>query len=195
MDGNEIKSFFHRILENKQQRLYILSKWVALRCVGKVENTRVFKDFISAILYEPIEFHLLWDRFHLFGDLLPVRYEWLSNVDRECIIKMFTFKETVFKSRKEYENNQIDYSCTNFDEKNIVKIHWRRRLVRDFVCLVWNLSNDAIILDLIVALQNILKDRNSDLFISLLNQSLQGRCCVYEVPCWGLAPWEKGENI
>lgn len=149
----------------------------------------VFEQFIHTVLYEPVAFHLYVDRFHVFGHSLPIRYEWLPQAERNFLINMFACRMTLFRSRKEYENNQFDCSEFTFDgEKEMVSHIWRRQIVRDFVWMVAAAKNlNYAVSELIASIQGVLLRKPANVFLSALHDGLQGRVMLSEALAWNNA--------
>lgn len=182
----DVELFLYRILADPSQRRKILIRWHSV--AGKEKTPRLadaFESFIHTILYEPLSFHLFADRLHVFGPSLPIRFEWLSAVDRSFLVNLFACRVNLFKSRKEYENNQFDYSNFTFDgEREMVSIIWRRQIVRDFVWMVAATNVNYMVAELIVSIQGVLLNNPSNIFLSALHQGLQGRVRLSEVLAW-----------
>jgi len=150
----------------------------------------VFERFIEDVLFRPVAFHMLHDRFHVFGDAYSVRYEWLADADRAVVLGLYRERKSVFRVLREYHNDQFEYSRTVYGEDDVVTWVWRRQLVRDFVWMVRaRLPKDAHAhLELLAALQRLIvgkKRSRHALFLSELHAALQGQTCLDEVLCWG----------
>lgn len=186
----DIELFLYRILADPQQRRKILIRWHSV-AYAKEKVTRladIFESFIHTILYEPMEFHLFADRLHVFGPLLPIRFEWLSQADCTFLINLYACRVNLFKSRKEYENNQFDYSNFTFGgEREMVSFIWRRQIVRDFVWMVAAKNVNYMVAELIVSIQGVLLHKPGNMFLNAIHQGLQGRVLLSEVLAWNNA--------
>lgn len=190
MSGSQkslVESFFYRIFGDPLKRREILIHWHSLETLHK-KYTRLadfFEEFIYTILYEPISFHMYADRFQVFGDKLPIRYEWLSQEDQTTLISMFANRKALFVVCKEFENNQFDCNTFTFEgEKQLINHIWRRQIVRDFVWIVATKNISHVVLELIVALQQVLLSKKSDVFVSAIHDAIQGRMRLTDVIAW-----------
>lgn len=188
----EMESFLQGLFVDPFKRRDILFYWHGTR--RKVTHERLshaFAEFISCILYNPMKLHVQFDSMHFFGPLYPVQYEWLTNEQRTLLIKMVKHRRELFLTTKEYQNNQCDYYDMIYPEQDFITMIHRRQLARDFVWLVFHKKRPHLQLEMIAALQSILVKHKSDIFIATLEQALQGRCLITEVPCWDLVEWDK----
>lgn len=188
-----VLDFLEKVFTKETQRRRIMMYWHASKgtntAKGGVRLSDRFEEFINSILYGKTQLHLRKDNFILFGSDLPVSYQWLDRSERERLIQLVARRESLFKTRKEYENNQFDYSDpTTESGGDQVPLHWRRQLVRDFIWMVCAKKQIASIQELIVALQHISMRYPQDVFISTLHWSMQGKCYISEVLCWDLTP-------
>ncbi len=188
----EWEAFFHRIFAEIIQRRTILFRWQKLR--QKTEATRVataFESFLYMIMYQPISIRFMSDRMLIFGEHYPLRFQWLNNkVDKDFVASVFENRTKVFKSHRHYGNDQFDYFELHFDEASLLPTHMRRQFARDFVWLIADTCNSALILEMIAAIQWIILRKPTELFLAQLNQGLQGSCELSEVPCWDATPWD-----
>jgi hypothetical protein len=185
----DIELFLFRILADPTQRRNILIRWHSVQPVtvkGKTARLAdIFETFIQTILYEPVAFHLNADRFYVFGQHLPIRYEWLPKAERDFLISLFANRMTLFKSRKEYENNQFDLSGFTFEgERDMVSHIWRRQIVRDFVWMVAAKNVNYIVAELVASIQGVLLNKPANVFLGCVNDALQGRMRLSEVLAW-----------
>ncbi len=187
-----IQTFFESMFIDPFKRRDLLFNWHALRTKVQHERlARAFEDFITAILYAPMKLHIQFNSFHLFGPSLSIQYDWLTNEQRAVIIDMVRNRNTLFRTNKEYQNNQCDYYDLIYPEQDFIQTFHRRQLARDFVWLVFHKRQAYMQLELIAALQSILAKHKSDVFVAHLEQALQGRCLITEVQCWDLSEWDK----
>ncbi len=191
------RNFFFRLFaEDESQRRFILKQWHSPYPVSKKKHPRladVFEEFVVNLLYKRPQFKLRQDHFCFFGegsDALAVRFDWLGPWARHFIIyTAFAQRETLFKSRREFENNQFAFDGFIHDGAGICELVWQRQLVRDFAWLTLAKREPYIVLELISALQSIMLTHERgrrDMFVASLHYCLQGRGNVKEVVCWGL---------
>jgi hypothetical protein len=187
VSSEEWQAFFARNFSQRDQRRNLLLKWHSLKWSGTEERVaREFERFIRTLLYEAPEFHLRSDSFLLFGDRYPIRLEWLSPQDRQFCLHLFRLRDKAFAQCKEYANGQIDYTTPLVAEANVFAQLWREQITRDFVHVVYGLRHDALVLELIAALQWLLLDaprQSEHRFLRALLAGLQGRCDIAEVMC------------
>lgn len=182
---DEVQAFFYRLFCQHGHRRKLLLKWQ-----DKVSD---YDAFLRAVLYEKLIFKLSSSHFCLFGDALPIRYEWLTPEDRDFVVRLFAARQTLFKVRKEYENAHFEYSGFLYVESDIVTRAWRRQIARDFVWFIWHRRHVGAIVDLVGAIQNLLCGPGSrDMFLANLHGAIQGRCNIDEVLCW--EGWEEPHN-
>lgn len=198
MEKSDFLAFFHRVFGVPEQRRALLSQWHTRK--PKMEYTRLSEEFYAffyAVLYEPLRFHMHADHFCIFGTTLPVRYAWLKQqADLDFVAKMYEQRRELFATRKEFENNQFDYSglVKVGADSELMDHTVRRQLARDFVwmCHMKGVADRHITLNLIVAVQTLLvtPQGKGDVFLGALHQALQGKCNLKEVVCWDNSPYD-----
>lgn len=182
---SDVEMFMYRIFGDPTTRRQILCRWQSVKTVPGKRLATYFEQFITTLLYEPVSFHMFADRFHVLGETLPIRYEWVSNLDRDTLVNMFAHRQTLFRIRKEYENNQFDFNTFTFEgEKQLINLIWRRQLVRDFAWMVASKNIPCVVLEFIGALQSITLSRSGDVFVSALHDAMQGSSALDEVLAW-----------
>ncbi len=210
-DAQDFRSFFFQIFnQDTSLRRKILMQYHNPYPVCKKRHLRladVFQEFIVDLLYEPVEFKLRTDHFCFFARGKPslgVHYKWLKEKERSFIVyKAFANRKTLFKSMKQFENNQFAFEGFVHDPKPHDNKHayeqlcdpmWQRELVRDFAWLVFAKRTESfVVLELIAALQEIMISHpvgKRDVFLCNLHNGLQGTCNVREVLCWNLEPYD-----
>lgn len=206
MEG-QFRDFFYQIFASDVvRRRAILKQWHNPYPTCKKKHARladVYEEFICHLMYEPVRFKLRLDHFCLYGngcDALSVRTQWLQPKERSFVVySVFAERERLFKTRKEFENNQFHFEDFAHDPPGMVTgaagftaicdPMWQRQLMRDFVWLV--LAKDSsgfMVLELIMAMQNLMythRMARGDVFLASLHNGLQGMSNVKEVLCWG----------
>jgi len=188
------RAFYERNFCHRQQRRFILLKWQTLKWEGAAADAseriaHFFERFLRTLLYEPPAFHLRSDCILVFGDRFPVRLEWLSAEDQRFCAHLFQLRERAFAVCKEYISGQIDYASPLAREASVFDQLWRHQLVRDFVHIVHGTRRDALVLELIAALQWLLQfmpasaSLETRRLLRALLAALQGRCELAEVMC------------
>lgn len=187
-----IKNFLKGIFIDPFKRRHFLFFLHSIRPKSQYERlAHPYSDFLNAIMYGEMKLHIQFNSFHFFGPSLPIQYKWLNNEQCGMINEMVKQRELLFKTKKEYQNDQCDYYDMVFPEQDFIKLYHRRQLARDFVWLIYHKKQPYMLLELIAAIQSILVVHNSDVFMATLHQALQGRCLITEVPCWNIVEWDK----
>ena len=140
--------------------------------------------------------HLYVDRLTVFGSSLPIRYEWLSSTDRDFVVKMFADRVNLFRSKKEYENNQFDYGELAFDgERDMAPAVWRRQIVRYFVWMIAAKRVNFMVAELNVAIQGVLLRVPHNVFLGSVYAGLNGRVRLSEVLAWNNADTDEHPEV
>jgi hypothetical protein len=191
-------AFFHRVFF--LQREALLFHWHAKK--SKAEYARLsdeFYAFMRAILYEPVRFHMLKDYFLVFGPSLPIRYSFLTQAeDKAFMLKLFSTRKESFGVKKDYENNEFDYSNLTFiKDSELIDVPTRRALLREFVWMCCKIKEAYIFIHIVAALQRILasQEGKGDVFVAALHQAIQGRTMLKEVVCWDNSPYDTHPGI
>lgn len=182
--ASHYQKFLKRILNNPPQRRYLLQQWHSAKTTPQEEERLavVFETFIHTVLFQPIQFRLLPDRFYLFqGTNLPVFFNWISSEDQSFLITCMAQRTALFGKRNEYLNNQFDYTEFAFDYQ--IPIVWRQQLVRDFVWMVSSKQENYFTTELIAAVQWIRLQQKENVFLKHIHSGLQKQCVLEEVLC------------
>jgi hypothetical protein len=190
-----VQEFLHNIFVDPFKRRDLLFNWHGIRKKASHERlAHTFAEFLSCILYTPMKFHIQFNSFHFFGPQYPIQYDWLTNEEQKTVITMVKHRQELFLTIKEYQNNQCDYYDMVYPEQDFITLVHRRQLARDFVWLVFQKKRAYLQLELIAALQSLLLKHKSDIFVATLEQALQGRAMITEVPCWDIVEWDRHEE-
>ena len=187
VSAQDFLDFLKRILQKPQQRRYLLQQWHSVKKKEAERLADIFEQFINIILFHPIRFHLLADRFYLFqGTELPISYEWVSEEDQRFLIKVMQNRTKLYKKRNEYMNHQFDYSEFVYENDSCLPMVWRQQIVRDFVWMVAKKNDRFFTSELISAVQWIrILRKDKDLFLKNIHSGLQKLCHLEEVLCLG----------
>lgn len=160
--------------------------WHCLAPKKEVESiSRHFANFIKSILYEEARFCLYKTHFTLFGQHWPVYKTWFVN--SKSVWEQFERDpEKLFRKRKQCPNGDYIYEDTVVPAVQVITRECRRQLVRDFVWLIRDTEHYGLWLQLLMALQDVLRYHaaRGDVWLAALHQACQGQCNLDEVPCW-----------
>lgn len=188
----DVRGFLYRTFGTSDSRKKLLVHWHNTEYCKHARLADAFEEFICTILHRTVVLHMTHECFHVFGENLSVRYEWLRNaVDREVLVNMVKDGPLLFKNTREFKNGQFHYSVTVHNEHELLCWTWKRQIVRDFVWMVCAFQRNRpnmgfVIQELIVALQHAQMKHRTNLFLYDLERGVQGRGELHEILCWDM---------
>lgn len=173
-----VEELFLAFFDNKKRRIQILLWWHVRQPVRGKTIKEVFTNFITTILYEDLFIVMNADKIKLFKnkDGLSISYSSMTKIERSIIYDIYKKKHKLFKNVSFFQDNT--WLLSDYKKgKDLLKIHTRREIVRDFVYYV--LTKNEKIPDvrwmLTTITQHIIekKKKRNDIFIRSLHDKLQ----------------------
>lgn len=170
------QTLFYNLLGDPKRRLAILLHWHAH--IGECKTTlrELWTNFVSTLLYKPVDVVIDNSGLYLFGtkqDMFYVAFEWLTAHEQQMVYNMVTNRKAYFKKEpKRYQSNRIE--MVGFaHNKAVLTERMRIQLVRDFCSLVYEMVPQLRLL-LFIVLNNVAFERGEPTLI-VLAQSLIGQ--------------------
>jgi hypothetical protein len=193
-----LRPFFHGLLSshNWERRRAILKRWHSPFPVNRKIHTRaadIFVQFLTDILYTPVQVKLHHNQLCIYGDAQPIEHAWLTEAEKDFVVNvLFARRQELFGSNKMAPTNNGHFLLSDFKynataAENVI---WRREIARDFAWMVASKRDEYLLVELIVALQQLMLEHvrgKRDVFLATLNGALQGHYKLSEVPCWNLS--------
>lgn len=181
----EHRAFLYGLFgHNEGRRRYLLWEWLkAYQPVAAKGHLRdIFRDILTALLWNRAAFVVESTCFTILGDAFPVRYEWLDAHERRYIQQgVFRNRRQLFRNVKVLPNNVVHLS--DFVLDGGVHPVWRRAMVRDLASWV----QGPLELEFGCAVQRLALERG-DPFLSEMYAALHGHGPVSMLACWGHGP-------
>lgn len=180
----KLELLLYSLLCKRKRRQFILLKWHTFRPVKATSIYKVFKDFITILLYAPIRISFSKDNFSVFlNQALPIHYSWLTADELELVKYIFIHRNQIF-----LKCDDKNLTLKNCKHTLTLDVNYRRELIRDFAHFLTNLnsklSKGYCYRELLtVVLQQIIVDKHfeTDRFIFELHHTLQNNGSVKDI--------------
>lgn len=177
---NEGVRFLQSLLGDTRRRLAIMLHWHERAPLKGNSLSEVWKEFVSALMYQKLDFCIDTTGLYLFGTHLSVSkaffipFSWLTLEEKATVQHMIAERQYFFNNKEKiYHSGRMMLSgFVGNGHKKAFSAYARKRILRDFCALVYQMT-PPLRLPLALILQDMSIER-VDVFCMLLSKSLIG---------------------